>query len=54
MTEAPIVEISPLICSASQRTGFHMIGTSVMKEFIEKAKFDDDPLPGFSFLPDTH
>ena len=54
MTEVPIVEISPLICSASQRTGFYMIGTSVMKELIEKAKFDNDPLPSFSFLPDTH
>ena len=26
------IEISPFICSANQRTGFYMIGTSVMKE----------------------
>ena len=26
------LETSPLICSANQRTGFYMIGTSVMKE----------------------
>ena len=27
---------SPLICSANHWTGFYMIGTSVMKEFIAK------------------
>ena len=26
------MEISPLICSADQWTGFYMIGTSILKE----------------------
>ena len=26
------METSPLICSANQRTGFYMTGTSIMKE----------------------
>ena len=26
------IEISPLICIVNQRTGFYMMGTSVMKE----------------------
>ena len=30
------IENSPLICYANQWTGFYMIGTSVMKELIEK------------------
>ena len=28
------MEVSPLICSANQWTGFYMIGTSVFKELI--------------------
>ena len=28
----PYIENSPLICSANQRTGFCVVGTSVMKE----------------------
>ena len=28
------IETSPLICRANQCTGFHMIGTTVMKELI--------------------
>ena len=30
------IKTSPLICSASQWTGFYMIGSSVMKELILK------------------
>ena len=31
------IETSPLICSASQWTGFYMIGSSVMKELKNKS-----------------
>ena len=34
MTEDPIIETSPLICSANQWAGFYIIETSVMKELI--------------------
>ena len=30
------IETSPFICFAIQWTGFHMIGTSVMKELMQK------------------
>ena len=32
MTQVPVIETSPVICSANQWTGFYMIGNSVMKE----------------------
>ena len=32
-------EISPLICSANERTSFYMIGTSVMNELTKKVEF---------------
>ena len=35
----PYIENSPLICSANQRTGFCVVGTSVMKELnVRKCK----------------
>ena len=33
------METSPVICRASQWTGFYIIGTSVVRELIQK-KFD--------------
>ena len=32
MTEVPIIETSPLICSANQWTGFYVTETYVIKE----------------------
>ena len=32
MTQVPVIETSPVICSANQWTGFYMIVNSVMKE----------------------
>ena len=35
----PYIENSPLICSANQRTGFCVVGTSAMKELnVRKLK----------------
>ena len=45
MTEVPHIEISLLICKASQWSGFYIIGASVIKEL--KVKFQGETFTDF-------
>ena len=47
------IEISPLICSANQWTGFYMIGTIVMKELMVKSSRQKFGLRVFPENPST-